>query len=89
MVAPVVSDCKACEAATAAAWTCGITHANCQGCEARSIAHSPAAKEAKLGYPQDMELAARKIWPTKTACKRGWVEIWRWIELINEAREKA
>lgn len=84
-----MTDCKACAAAELEPWTTGSYHALCLGCEARAFARSPQAKEALLGYPQELIGAMRRVWPGAEQYRLGRIEVYRWIRLIEEARSKA
>lgn len=81
-----MADCHACAEAAASPTTCGSYNAACWQCSARMLAHSPAAREAVLGYPGDLQAAMVRIWPTAEAYRRGRVEVHRWVKLIERGR---
>jgi hypothetical protein len=52
------------------------------------FAHSPQARDALLGYPEALQGAMRQIWPTQEQYRQGRLSVYRWIKLIDEAKEK-
>jgi hypothetical protein len=80
--------CPACQDAQANPWLCGSYQANCLDCEARAFAQSPQARDALLGYPEALQGAMRQIWPTQEQYRQGRLSVYRWIKLIDEAKEK-
>jgi hypothetical protein len=53
------------------------------------LAHSPAAREAALGFPGDLQAAMVRAWPTAEQYRKGRVAVWNWVKAINEAKEKS
>ncbi len=62
--------------------------ANCPSCQARQFAHSPAARDAHLGYPEALQAAMRTVWPTAEKYRVGRLEVYLWSRLIDEAKAK-
>lgn len=80
--------CYACSEAELHPRTYGGYRATCWQCDARMLAHSPAAKDALLGHPQALQAAMLKLWTSAEQYRRGRVEVHRWIRLIDDAKEK-
>lgn len=82
-----MADCPACKSATEHPITCGSYQAGCLSCNARMLSKSPAAKDALLGYPGDLQAAMRKLTKTPQEYTRMRNEVYAWIKLIDAARE--
>jgi hypothetical protein len=80
--------CDACTEAESNPWTSGSYKASCPGCEARAFATSPQAKEALLGTPGPLQAAMRQFSGTQENYRQLRIEVYRWMKLIDEAREK-
>lgn len=81
-----MSDCKSCQEAETRPKTHGGYQASCQSCNARMLAHSPAAREALLGYPGELQAAMLKLWPDPEQYRKGRIEVHRWVKLIDAAQ---
>jgi hypothetical protein len=80
--------CKACEEAEKNPWTNGSHMNGCLSCSARAFATSPQAKEALLGTPGPLQAAMRQFSGTQENYRQLRIEVYRWMKLIDEAREK-
>jgi hypothetical protein len=80
--------CPACSEAEKKPRTSGGYTASCLSCQARMFAQSPQARDALLGYPEALQGAMRQIWPTQEQYRQGRLSVYRWIKLIDEAKEK-
>lgn len=79
--------CVACQEAEKNAWTAGSYYINCDVCTARQLAHSPAAKDAHLGYPEALQAAMRVVFDTPEKYRLGRIAVYEWGKRINEAKE--
>jgi hypothetical protein len=78
--------CEACTRAEHNPET-GIYHADCMGCQARSVAQSPQAK-ARHADPQALLGLMRRIWVDKAEHAKGRPLMWEWLKRIEDWRER-
>jgi hypothetical protein len=81
--------CPACLEAQTAPWTSGSMRGDCQSCQARALARSPAYRDAMIGHPEALQSAMRMLWQTKEAYRAGRLAVYEWARAIEEARSKA
>jgi predicted nucleic acid-binding Zn-ribbon protein len=81
-------NCSACEEAEKNPWTNGSYMNGCPSCSARAFATSPQAKEALLGTPGPLQAAMRQFSGTQENYRQLRIEVYRWMKLIDEARQK-
>lgn len=83
-----MTDCHDCTKATERPKTHGGYQMQCQSCIARLLAHSPAAKEAALGFPGDLQARMLAEWKSAEQYRKGRLLVWEWVRRINEAKEQ-
>lgn len=74
--------CNACTRAETHPRT-GYFHANCQSCEARGLAQSPAA-HSRHADPSVLQGLMRRTWPDHDVYKRGRALTWHWITRLEK-----
>lgn len=78
--------CKACQEAIERPRTCDSYNANCEGCTHRMLAHSPAAKDALLGHPHELQAAMRQLAKTQEAYRQMRIGVYEWMRRLDEAK---
>ena len=81
-----MEDCEACQEATERPRTCGSYSATCNSCTHRMLAHSPAAKDAMLGHPQELQAAMRQLSKTQEAYRQMRIGVYEWMRRMDEAK---